>query len=297
MEVFVMTVPRTAEDERDSALGGFTRRTGQLFRQTDIGSKSGGRGRKIPFDELMTLLQLLNDGQLRVEDLVSPAEMTYRMFISPSAQLKLVQERNERLGWGFTEADFEALGQPPAWFTDPPLVAVVLDVSLDDPIQTFVMATDCSREIHSGEMSIFLNRSDDWYAWLRLIEGKEHKRGLCWRVVDLGANWNKDGQSLSPFEYQNPETSPGAVIPWAASYFPQWLLAIGYGYVPNVWITGYQVNTSVWHGGEEAWSAVPDLCKCRPSGEAIGFYHGSSDLTSPLYQGGKWAIPELVPAV
>lgn len=285
-----MMVPKIAEDERDLALGRFNRRTGQLFRQTDAGS--GKKGKKvIPFNDLMTLIQGLNEGRQSVQDLISPDEMSYRMFVSPARQLEMVRERNERLGWGFTDRDFVSLGSPPAWFTEP-FFAVVLDVSLDDEFQTIEAAIECTKETYPFKVTIF-SGLQPLNQYFRLIDGKEHQRGLRWQVVNLAAHWDRKGHSLVPFAFQNPQTSPGQVVFWAASYFPRWLQAMqrSGGFVPNVWITGYEID--VFQDRETDWGAVPNIHKDMLN-QDITLFYGGDDVTCSLYQGGCWAIPELI---
>lgn len=277
----------SSTEQRHLAQGQFDARADELFRRTD----AGGIRRGIPYADVMKLIQNLLNGKQSAADLIDPAEMSYRMFISPAKQLEMAWDRNKRFGWRFSRNDFDALGDPPNWPTDP-LVAVVLDVSLSDEFRTVGAVIRCMEETYP-----FAVEAAEFYASpicrrIRLIEGKEHERGLRWQKIDLGANWKKDGNSLSPFGFQNPKISPGQVIYWAASYFPRWLQAMNRsgGRVPNVWVTGYNFNLSF---GIARWSEVPVLHKDR-TGQRVYLRSGGNDLDCPLYQGGCWAIPELI---
>ncbi len=229
---------------------------------------------------------------------ISPAQMKYLnghpsavgtmlarvfvpMFISPAEQFELVRQRNAKRGWGFTDEDFSCLGEPPAW-PDDDLYAVVLEVSLDSIQQTFeeawLWAAEAQRDYRRHRRWPELS-SDE--RGLRLLVGIEHKRGLRWRVVDLGANWDKkDG--IAPRNVRDPKRSPHSAILWAAALFPAWVRAIDGVNVPNVWIPGYEASVS----DHMPWTEVPRLQVSFGNGEVSLDTHSRGSCFGGL------AVPE-----
>ncbi|OGY55654.1 MAG: hypothetical protein A2912_05610 [Candidatus Buchananbacteria bacterium RIFCSPLOWO2_01_FULL_40_23b] len=228
-----MTTEIVADEKRvvptDDKLGEFARHQHDVFERVRKGSLNP--------DEVMREVSKLIDRR--------------SFFIPPEKQLELTRQRNAERHWGFTEADFEALGPPPAW-PDGYLCAVVLDVSLDTVSRTFEEGWYFTKAVQPGEWRWPEVKSDENH--LKLLDGIIHQRGLHWRVVDFAANWDKkDG--IAPTVH-TPKTSLSSAILWAASCFPRWIQAMDGVKVPFVWLPGYQLSIS----GSQPWSYVPDLC-------------------------------------
>jgi len=205
-------------------------------------------------------------------------ELINRMFVQTSAQLDIVCRRNRERGWDFRKKDFAARGEPPAWPSDR-LSAVVLDVSLDTVEKTFDEAWRCAMSVQKNDW-----RSDKIgydAGHVRLLPGITHKRGLRWRVIDLGANWNRR-TGISPADVRNAKTSPHSAILWAASYFPKWVREMDGVTVPHVWIPGYQLNVA----SSDDWSETPCLYWCH-SKSSVGLLTIDANDESTW-----WAVPE-----
>jgi len=197
-------------------------------------------------------------------------------FISPAEQLELVKARNFERNWGFTAEDFFPLGEPPAW-PDGDLCAVVLAPALKTLQETLEEAWLWAAEVQENNRRWDALLSDE--KSLRLFTGKEHKRGLSWRVVDLGANWDKQN-GIAPKDVRNPK-SPDCEILIAAALFPNWIQAMDGVNVPYVWIPGLEVSVS----GDPAWSDVPSLNWHRDDHE-VGLNAAHCELRHRL-----WAVP------
>lgn len=201
-------------------------------------------------DQLTQLLEWVKTGVLDSSALeglrsITEGESAIRpsfptIGISPSEQLALTRQRNEELGLGFTKEDFDKLGDAPPW-PESRLSAVVLDVSLDTVEQTFEVAWHYAASIQPGSWHLDRIKSDPEH--LRLLKGIEHKRGLRWRVINFGANWER-AMGIRPQEVRDPNTSPTAAVLWAASYFPKWVHAMDGKTVPYAWIPGYEVTVT-----------------------------------------------------
>lgn len=223
----------------DEQYGKLSKRVEEVKRRVDEGT--------LPFGSIMDGLQGLIQGRQDGRPIWA---------ISPKSQLALVHERNLERGWGFTEADFKALGDPPEW-PEGRFCTVVLDVSLNTVQDTFEEAWYFVASAASAP-------SDSWRdehirsnpEHLRLLPDIEHRRGLRWQVVDLGAHWDKSGMGISPKDVRSSMTSPSSAILWAASYFPEWMQVMDGRSVPFVWLSGYQLATP---HAEQPWWDVPVL--------------------------------------
>lgn len=173
------------------------------------------------------------------------------LFIVPEAQLAFARQRNHEHGWGFTDEDFTALGDPPPWPSGY-LTAIILDVTLDLVGRTFEEAWYYATAVQPGSWRWNEVKSDADH--LRLLAGITFERGLRWRVVDLAAHWDKRGGTRLK-DVRDPKTSPSSAILWAASYFPKWVQAMEGVTVPYIWIPGYEISVS----GSRSWSYVPCL--------------------------------------
>ncbi len=200
------------------------------------------------------------------------------MFVTPEEQLEVAKQRNVEGGWGFTDADFIALGRPPTW-PEGELCAVVLEVCLTTVGQTFDEAWHFAKSVQPESRRWDELKSDT--KGLRLLSGIQHRRGLRWQSIDLAANWDKkDG--IRPRDVRDPKKSPHCAILWAASYFPQWVQAMDGLNVPYVWISGYEVRVS----GNPQWSLAPHLSWDR-DGRKVRLNAADAGDRSQ-----RWAVPE-----
>ncbi len=215
---------------------------------------------------------LAHDEQFFQEVMLVARRFAYGGWFTPAAeQLELVKKRNAEREWGFTDAYFAALGDPPAW-PDGELCAVVLDVSLETVQKTFEEGWLWAGEVQPDRWRWEKLLSDE--KSLRLLAGIQYQRGLRWRVMDLAANWDKkDG--IRPMDVRSPEKSPHSAILWAAALFPAWVQAMDGVNVPYVWIPGYEASVS----GYRPWAFVP------------GLYFGR-DAREVKFVAGRWAVPE-----
>lgn len=206
-------------------------------------------------------------------------ELINRMFIPAACQLEAVQRWNSERGWGFTDEDFSNLGEPPVWPEDQ-LAAIILNVQLDTVQRTF-------------EEAWALTVSQQPVAWrwegikadvehLRPYPGCEHRRGLCWKIIDLGANQGKSSEDIQ--KAVKPEVLPHSAGLWVAALHPKWVQAMNRGdNIPCVDIPGYQVFLP----GEQAWARVPGLYRSRGF-RRVGLVARGADSRDP-----RWGVPVL----
>ena len=181
--------------------------------------------------------------------------LIHDMFVSPEAQLANVRSWNTRQAWNFTEEDFrdaETALEQLTWPSDR-LSVLVLVPYLASVGNTFDELCIVAFEQQSNHWRwVELKGSSDN---LRLLEGIEHKPGLRWEVIDLGANWDtQSGIGISPMDVRDANSAHAGVLA-AASHFPRWVQAMDGIKVPYVWVPGYQVTIR----GFGAWMCVPCL--------------------------------------
>lgn len=210
------------------------------------------------------ILKRIDNGSLAEEDVFSALQdiiegkfgqsgLIQEMFVSPETQLANMRSWNLERGWGFIDAYFieaEAALANVTWPSNR-LTALVLVPYLDTVQRTFdelwAVASGIQpnnwrwEELKSGKKN------------LRLLDGIEHKPGLRWEIIDLGANWDRQ-TGLRPVDVRD-TTSAHAGILAAAAHFPKWVQAMDGDKVPYVWLPGYQVTVP----GFEAWTYVPAL--------------------------------------
>lgn len=171
-----------------------------------------------------------------------------KLFCSPEEQVANIRTWNDQfLGGYFKQADFENLSTPPDWPSGK-LSAVVLVPYLATVHGTFTSLWKATASQHR----------DPWCwdgyqkeASIRLLEGITHEPGLCWEVIDFGANWDKTN-GTAPITVRTPANSPHAGILAAAAHFPKWLKRMDGSKVPYVWGPGYQVSVP----GRDPWRHV-----------------------------------------
>lgn len=199
---------------------------------------------------------------------------THSLFAPVEAQLALVRKCNAEREWGFTEEDFRhAEHNIPSWPEDR-LVAVVLVPYLTDKrnregetlmsgIQrTFLELPEVTTTEQKMDWRWRAGEADSGPDHLRLHEGIQHRPGLRWEVIDLGANWNKE-DGLSPEKARSPRSAHAGILA-AAALHPNWVKAMDGKNVPFVWISGYECS-------------APEMDKGRLWGRAPGLFFGQED--------------------
>jgi len=194
-------------------------RTRQLMRQIETGNR--------PFGPIMAALQRMVDGEIPGYE---------EMFPSPIQQLKTFRTRNKTRKWKFNKHNLECLFPMPEpskeW-----LQPIILDVSLDNPWQTFDQACDCIGSETTAKGDWQFQRHEDFTSSynIGLRQSVEHTRGVRWVKLDLNANRNKKVSSVI-----GPETKyAGSAILWAMSYAPQWLEMMDGMDIPYISLPGY----------------------------------------------------------
>ncbi|MEA3453101.1 MAG: hypothetical protein U9Q96_02065 [Patescibacteria group bacterium] len=173
------------------------------------------------------------------------------IFVPAEAQLEIVKQRNTERNWGFTDQEFASLGESPVW-PDGKLSAIVLVVELDTIQQTFEEAWRFAKEVLPDSWRWDKVLSDGEH--LRLYPGIERKRGLSWRVIDLGVNQLKSSNQVCQ-AIEDANLLPHSAVLWAASYFPKWVQAMDGKDIPYVNMPGYQLTVP----GYQPWTDVPYL--------------------------------------
>ena len=204
-------------------------------------------------------------------------QLIHGLFLPAEAKLELFKQLNRERGYGFTIADFRELGNPPVQPKERNVV-VCLDIGFNTLAQTVQEAWRFTRSCQPADRKdsdLLFDRKH-----LSLLPGIGHKRGLCWRVIDFGANWDKQN-GISPASARDPQTSPAAAILWEAGFSPLMVQAMDGSNFPHLWIPGLMCTVS----GGPAWSSVPRL----------GWVRGNREVgLSAFHCEGRdrgWAVP------
>ncbi len=202
-------------------------------------------------------------GTVAVE--LKPSVDTKDIFISTDFQYRAVREWNDRYGWGFTQDDFEALGNPPMWPSGP-LQAVILTPRFSSVKETFENSWKCFSDIHPE-----IVRQDDMASSeegrLALMADRKQERGLSWKVVDLAGHWNAgmvyQGCVPSSIRTEFDGPWPAEEILWAGCLFPKWVKSMDGATVPYVYLSGYKVSPTT----PPSWMRLPYLANMVGSGK------------------------------
>lgn len=234
----------TGKPVTDEQLGRISRKWHAIFEKIAKGA--------LPLDKVLGAFQAIHDGRFVNEDALVVHQkplLINGIFAPPEVQVENVRRWNdEQQGWGFSDENFASLAEAPEWpdGEEAKLVAVVLVPYLATVQQTFdelwqVAATQQPNSWRWAEL-----HSDPDH--LRLLSGIEHKPGLQWEVIDLGANWDRrDG--ISPESVRDPGTSPHAGCLAAAAHHPKWVQAMDGEKVPFIWLPAYEVTVT----GRDPW--------------------------------------------
>lgn len=189
------------------------------------------------------------------EQLNPPAPDLSELFVSLEDQLVNVRRWNEERGWGFTDADFDAVDVTSVKRSG--LVVDVIAVYLPHQgntlgIQrTFEELWDIASSIQPDKWRYESLKSDKKH--LRLLDGIEHTPGIRRVTLDLGANWDTTN-GIRPVDVRGKDSVHAEALA-AAAHFPDWVQAMDGERVPYVWMPGYRVTLP----GGEAWRGVPCL--------------------------------------
>ncbi len=188
-------------------------------------------------------------------DSIDRSEMNEAFFVSVADQLANVRRWNDERGWGFTDADFDAIDTTPV--EHEPLVVDVVAVYL--PEQDGI---DGVRRTFEEVWAVASEGVPENWSWrqhlegprpVRLLPGGKHTPGIRRVTIDLGAGWDPvDGARAIEIRGRH---SASAEILAAAAHFPVWLQAMEGVNVPFVYLGGYVVS----HPENEAWRHVPCL--------------------------------------
>jgi hypothetical protein len=177
------------------------------------------------------------------------------LFASLEVQLANVRNWNQMRGWGFTDADFDAIDLTPSSHSG--LVVDVIAVYLPNQgktsgvQRTFEELWDIASSIQPNKWRYDSLKSDPKH--LRLLDGIEHVPGIRRVTLDLGANWDTTS-GIRPMDVRGKDSAHAEILA-AAAHFPNWVQAMDGERVPYVWMPGYQVTFP----GREAWRHVPNL--------------------------------------
>ena len=177
-------------------------------------------------------------------------------FTPPDAQLAQARKwKAKRPDWAdVPEAWFDKLGPAPAWPTER-FGCVVLDLALPDLPERKDAEGDMIPAIpgyirtvqHLWRIISFQHpkRHHEQFFFdakhLSLLDGATYEPGLRWRVLDLGANWDKvDG--IASATVRNPITSPNVDGFAALAHHPKFVCKMDGVRVPFIWIPGFQVT-------------------------------------------------------
>jgi hypothetical protein len=185
------------------------------------------------------------------------ANLIHGLFTPPEEQIAYLKRLNRELGWGFTYEDFNSLPKSPE-FTDKKLVAVVLTVRLPDHEgtsglqRTFdeVYNAAGKRQKTCWRYNGLLSDSEH----LRLLGQREHKAGLSWVRINLGAN-NGRSTEVVRNEAGTDTRLPEAELLSCALMHPHWVRAMNGSDVQYVDIAGYEVSVP----GYLPWLVVPGM--------------------------------------
>jgi hypothetical protein len=206
------------------------------------------------------------------------------LFVSLEVQLANVRNWNQMRGWGFTDADFDAIDLTPVKHSG--LVVDVIVVYLPDQgktsgIQrTFEELWYIASRLQPGKWRHEWLNSGPKH--LRLLEGIEHKPGIRRVTIDLAANWDCQN-GIRPMDVRGSDSVHAEALA-AAAHFPDWIRAMDGERVPYARMPGYQVMIP----GREAWRGVPDLRWSSVSPEVV---LGARWDSSRFY---SWACPVVV---
>jgi len=209
--------------------------------------------------------------------------LVHGLFVSTKDQVANIQEWNAKRSWGFVEADFTNLPPAPAWPADR-LTAVVLVPYLETVQRTLdeLWQITGARQKNRWRWEKLLSDVEH----LTLLDGVEHKPGLRWEVIDLGANWDKkDG--IAPATVRSAASSPHAGIIAAGAHFPRWVRAMDRKNVPYAWAPGYVANIPK----ERPWCSVVVVGFDRVNNSQVNLDAGGNGQCDP-----RCAVPVFVGA-
>jgi len=216
---------------------------------------------------------------------IDRAGMNEAYFIPVADQLANIRRWNDERGWGFTDAELDAIDTTPARPSQP-LVVDVVAVYLPEKD-----GVDGVRRTFEEMWEVASEGAPENWSWrqhiagprpVRLLPGSTHTPGVRRVTVDLGAGWDPvDGARAIEIRGRD---SAAAEILAAAAHFPEWMQAMEGVNVPFVYLAGYVVS----HPENEAWRHVP----CLSWNEFLGRVN-LMDHWADHHQR-RWAVPTRV---
>lgn len=213
--------------------------------------------------------------------------MNDRLFIPVAEQLANVRRWNEERGWGFTDADFDAVDTTPAHH-DEQFRADVVAVFLPDRDDL-----DGVRRTFEELWEIASEDAPEAWSWrehlegprpVALLPGMTQTPGIRRVTVDLAAGWDPVNGARA-IELRGRHSAAAEVLA-AAAHFPEWVHSMEGVEVPFVYIGGYVVTFPE----DEAWRHVP----CLSWNEFLGRIN-LMDHWADHHQR-RWAVPARVEA-
>lgn len=210
-------------------------------------------------DDVKPALQRIIEGEFDTVPTTATGESNSR-FASLYQQVNNLKQWNDEFDLGIPKKWFDQLGAP-LETPDDCLVVVTLVPYLKGKrgISGVQRTFDALWEIAASRQpdSFRGPRMLSGPKHLRLLAGIEHKPGLRWEVINLGAN-----QGKAPKDVRSPATSPHAGVLATAAHHPEYVRSQNGNGVPRLWLPGYQVNVDddndVVDGGDP-WRSVPCL--------------------------------------
>lgn len=247
---------KSVADELDRVLGKASTKWWAIYGKLKTG--------KLPPDQVLAALQAIHDGRFGqpVGDgsVVAPVARQRPRLISgrytpPELQLANVRTWDRERHWGIPDEWFEQLGPAPAW-PDGKLKCVTLEVALPDQpetkdgqentipaipgmIRTVRELWDITSHQHPNASKWTDFHLDAEH--LELLEGSTYEPGLRWRVLDLGANWDKK-DSIRPTDVRNAQTSPNVDGFATLAHHPKYVRSMNGTTIPFLWIAGFVVS-------------------------------------------------------
>ncbi len=208
------------------------------------------KNRARSYTDVKSALQRIIEGEF---DPASATDGRNSLFVSPTTQIGNLKRWNDEFDLGIPKKWFDQLGTPPPE-PNGRLVVVTLVPYLkgkrgvSGAQRTFDALWTIAASRQPGSYRGPRMLSDPKH--LRLLPGIEHKPGLRWEVIDLGAN-----QGKSPADVRDPATSPHAGVLATAAHHPEYVQSQNGNDVPYLWLPGYQVFVD----GGDPWRDVPCL--------------------------------------
>lgn len=161
------------------------------------------------------------------------ASLIHGMFIPPETQVEKFRGWNRDYLMGFTEAEIDGVGEPPAWPEDA-LGAVLLSWSLETVGLTASESWRIAKDEHEfARLGDYVLLDVDH---VRLVDGITFvARQLKWEVINLGAFIGATPENVRGIHSLHAQGLQ------AAAYFPDWARGMNGVTAPFIMLSGYKV--------------------------------------------------------